>query len=45
MEFNFRMTSQGVYLVHGGGSLSTEHSEDDIDRTIEAAAQVAKEMA
>ncbi|UCD58431.1 MAG: aspartate aminotransferase family protein [Candidatus Hydrogenedentota bacterium] len=44
MEFNFRMMNHGVYLVHGGGVLCTEHSEEDIGRTIEAAAEVAKEM-
>ena len=45
IDFNFRMMNHGVYLVHGGGTLCTEHSEEDIDRTIEAAAAVAKEMA
>ena len=45
IEFNFRMMNHGVYLVHGGGTLCTEHAEEDIDRTIEAAAEVAKEMA
>jgi len=45
IEFNFRMMNHGVYLVHGGGVLCTEHTEEDIDRTIEAAALVAKEMA
>ena len=45
LEFNFRMMNHGVYLVHSGGGLCTEHSEEEIDRTIEAAAAVAKEMA
>jgi glutamate-1-semialdehyde 2,1-aminomutase len=45
LEFNFRMMNHGVYLVHGGGALCTEHSDEDIERTIEAAAAVAKEMA
>ncbi|MBI4831390.1 MAG: aminotransferase class III-fold pyridoxal phosphate-dependent enzyme [Candidatus Lindowbacteria bacterium] len=45
MEFQFRMLNHGVYLVHGGGVLCTEHTEADIDNTIEAAAIVAKEMA
>jgi len=45
IEFNFRMMNHGVYLVHGGGALCTEHSDEDIERTIEAAATVAKEMA
>jgi len=45
VEFNFRMINHGVYLVHGSGALCTEHSDEDIERTIEAAATVAKEMA
>jgi glutamate-1-semialdehyde 2,1-aminomutase len=44
IEFNFRMMNHGVYLVHGSGRLCVEHSEEDIDRTIEAAVEVAKEM-
>ena len=45
LEFNFRMMSHGVYLAHGGGMLCTEHSDEDIERTIEATALVGKEMA
>ncbi len=45
MEFQFRMLNHGVYLVHGAGTLCTEHSDEDIERTIEAAVEVAKEMA
>ncbi|RJP67231.1 MAG: aspartate aminotransferase family protein [Candidatus Abyssobacteria bacterium SURF_17] len=44
MEFQFRMLNHGIYLVHGGGCLCTEHSDADIDQTIEATAEVAKEM-
>jgi len=44
IEFNFRMMNHGVYLVHGSGRLCVEHSDEDIDRTIEAAIEVAKEM-
>jgi len=44
IDFNFRMMNQGVYLIHGGGTLCIEHTDEDIDRTIEAAAIVAKEM-
>ena len=44
-EFNFRMMNHGVYLVHGGGTLCTEHSDEDFERTIEAAVLVGKEMA
>lgn len=45
MEFQFRMLNHGIYLVHGAGTLCTEHSDEDIEQTIEAAAEVAKEMA
>jgi glutamate-1-semialdehyde 2,1-aminomutase len=44
LEFNFRMMNHGIYFAHGGGALCTEHSEEDLERTIEAAAAVAKEM-
>ncbi len=44
IEFNFRMMNHGVYMVHAHGTLCTEHSEEDIERTIEAAAEAAKEM-
>ncbi len=45
VEFNFRMMNHGVYMTHSSGALCTEHSDEDIERTIEAAAEVAKEMA
>ena len=45
IEFSFRMMNHGVYLVHGGGALCIEHTDEDIERTIEATANVAKEMA
>lgn len=44
VEFRIRMLSKGVHVMHGGGSLSTAHSEEDIDRIIETAREVAKEM-
>jgi glutamate-1-semialdehyde aminotransferase len=31
----------GVNVVHGGGCLSTAHGEKDVEKTIEAYAQVA----
>jgi glutamate-1-semialdehyde aminotransferase len=31
--------------MHGGGSLSIAHSDEDIEKIIEAAREVAKEMA
>jgi len=30
------MVAEGVDLFHGGGMLSTAHTEADVDRTIEA---------
>jgi glutamate-1-semialdehyde 2,1-aminomutase len=43
-EFRIRMLNRGVYTVHGGGALSLAHTESDVERIIEAAAAVAKEM-
>jgi glutamate-1-semialdehyde 2,1-aminomutase len=44
-EFRVRMLNQGAYVVHGGGSISAAHSEDDVDRIIEATETVARQMA
>jgi glutamate-1-semialdehyde aminotransferase len=38
------MLTKGVYVMHGGGSLSIAHSDGDIEKIIEAAREVAKEM-
>jgi len=43
-EFKVRMLNHGVYVMHGGGGVSTVHSEEDIDRIIQATAEVAREM-
>ena len=43
-EFRIRMLAKGVHVMHGGGALSTTHSDEDIQRIIEAAGEVAKEM-
>jgi len=45
VEFRIRMLTKGVHVMHGGGSLSTTHSDEDIERIIEATREVAKEMA
>ena len=39
------MLSKGVHMMHGGGALSITHSDEDIQKIIEAAGEVAKEMA
>ena len=44
-EFRMRMLTQGVHVMHGGGALSIAHSDEDIEKIIEAAGEVAKEMA
>ncbi len=44
-EFRIRMLAKGVHMMHGGGALSTTHSDEDIRKIIEAAGEVAKEMA
>jgi glutamate-1-semialdehyde 2,1-aminomutase len=38
------MLTKGVHVIHGGGALSVAHSDEDIDRIIEAAGAVAREM-
>ncbi len=43
-EYATRMRNHGVFLLHGG-SLSVEHSEDDIQGIVNAHRAVAEEMA
>ena len=45
VEFRLRMLNHGVHVMHGGGSLSMAHTDEDIGRIIEAAREVAREMA
>ncbi len=45
VEFRIRMLNHGVHVMHGGGSLSLAHSDEDIERMIEATREVAREMA
>jgi glutamate-1-semialdehyde 2,1-aminomutase len=45
VEFRIRMLNHGVHVMHGGGGLSIAHSDEDIDKIIKAARQVAREMA
>jgi len=44
VEFRIRMLTKGVHVMHGGGSLSTAHSDEDIEKIIKATGEVAKEM-
>jgi len=43
-EFRIRMLNQGVHVMHGGGALSITHSDEDIEKIIRAAREVAREM-
>jgi len=45
VEFRLRMMTKGVHVMHGGGALSYAHSDSDVDRIIEAAGEVGREMA
>jgi glutamate-1-semialdehyde 2,1-aminomutase len=45
VEFRIRMLTKGVHVMHGGGSLSITHSDDDIEKIIRAAREVVREMA
>jgi glutamate-1-semialdehyde 2,1-aminomutase len=44
VEFRIRMLTKGVHVMHGGGSLSTAHSDEDIEKIFKATGEVAKEM-
>jgi glutamate-1-semialdehyde 2,1-aminomutase len=44
VEFRLRMLTKGVHVMHGGGGLSIAHSDNDIEKIIEAAREVAREM-
>ncbi len=44
-EFRLRMLNHGVYTRYGGGAVSTAHSSEDLRRVIQAAENVAGEMA
>lgn len=44
-EFRIRMMNHGVFVMHGGGAVSTAHTDDDINTVIEAAREVAEEIA
>jgi glutamate-1-semialdehyde 2,1-aminomutase len=43
-EFRIRMLNHGVFVVHGGGSVSFAHTEEDIARVLAATEEVAREM-
>lgn len=45
VEFRVRMLAKGIHVMHGGGSLSMAHSDEDIEKIIKAAREVAREMA
>jgi glutamate-1-semialdehyde 2,1-aminomutase len=44
IEFRIRMLTKAVHVMHGGGGLSIAHSNKDIEKIIEAASEVAREM-
>jgi glutamate-1-semialdehyde 2,1-aminomutase len=44
IEFRIGMLTKGVHVMHGGGGLSTAHSDEDIEKIIKAAEEVAREM-
>jgi glutamate-1-semialdehyde 2,1-aminomutase len=45
IEFRVRMLAKGIHVMHGGGCLSVVHSDEDIEKIIKAARNVAREMA
>lgn len=44
VEFRIRMLTKGVHVMHGGGALSTAHSDEDIENILKAVEKVAREM-
>jgi len=44
-EFRLRMLNRGLYIMYGGGTVSMAHTEEDLNRIIRAAEEVAEEMA
>lgn len=44
-EFRIRMMNHGVFVMHGGGAVSTAHTEEDIEKILEATQEVAREIA
>jgi hypothetical protein len=44
MEFRIRMLAKGIHVMHGGGCLTTAHSDEDIGKIVKAARSVAREM-
>ena len=44
IEFRTRMLTKGIHVMHGGGGLSTAHTDEDIEKIIKATREVAKEM-
>jgi glutamate-1-semialdehyde 2,1-aminomutase len=44
VEFRIRMLNHGVHVMHGGGGLSIAHSDEDIEKIVKAARNVAREM-
>jgi glutamate-1-semialdehyde 2,1-aminomutase len=44
IEFRVRMLIKGIDVMHGGGCLSIAHSNEDIEKIVKAAREVAREM-
>jgi len=44
VEFRIRMLTKGIHVMHGGGAISMSHSDEDIEKIIEATREVAREM-
>jgi glutamate-1-semialdehyde 2,1-aminomutase len=44
VEFRIRMLTKGIHVMHGGGGLSIAHSDKDIEKIIEAAREVGRDM-
>ena len=44
IEFRIRMLTKGIHVMHGGGCLTLAHSDEDIEKIIEATREVGRAM-
>ncbi len=43
-EFKLKLINKGFFVMHGGGAVSTAHTESEIDQLIEAVNVIGSEM-
>jgi len=43
-EFKLRLINRGFFVMHGGGAVSSAHTESEINQLIEATSAIGSEM-